>query len=78
MSAEFIYECEWPGAVLGMSVYFELGAPRKVAVQQGTACGARGGRRGQLAVLGQMPGSWICFTELSRVQSGIIKFISRA
>ena len=37
----------------GMSVYFELRAPQEVAVQQSTACGARSGRRGQLAALGQ-------------------------
>ena len=38
---------------IGMSVYFELRAPREVAVQQSTACGALSGRRGQLAALGQ-------------------------
>ena len=53
MSAEFIYECEWPGAIIEMSVYFELRAPREVAVQQNTACGAHSGIRGQLAALGQ-------------------------
>ena len=66
MSADFIIECEWPNAILGMCVYFELRAPREVAVQQGTACGVRSGRRGRLAALGQLPGSWIWFTELSR------------
>ena len=54
MSAEFIYECEWPGAIIEMSVYFELRAPREVAVQQNTACGVRSGRRGQLAALGHL------------------------
>ena len=73
MSTDLYIECEWPGAILGMSVDFELRAPREVAVQQGFACGVRSGR---LAVLGQLPGSWIWFTELSRVHSGIIKIIS--
>ena len=37
----------------GMSVYFELRALQEAAVQQSTACGARNGRRGQLAAFGQ-------------------------
>ena len=56
MVADCISECERPGAILSMCVYFELRAPREVAVQQGTACGARSGRCGQLAALGQL--SW--------------------
>ena len=51
MSAKFIYECEWPGVILGWCVDFELRAPQEVAVQQSTARGARGGRRGQLVAL---------------------------
>ena len=38
---------------IGMSVDFELRAPREVATQRSTACGVRSGRRGQLAALGQ-------------------------
>ena len=48
---------------IGMNVYFELRAPREVAVQQSTACGARSGRRGQLAALGQLPGSSVWIVE---------------
>ena len=59
MSAELIYECEWPGAIIGMGVDFELRAPREVAVQRSTACGARSGRRGQLAALGQLARNFI-------------------
>ena len=43
---------------IGMSVHFELRAPREVSVQQSTACGARSGRRRQLAALGQFARQW--------------------
>ena len=41
--AQYKYECG-----------FWTARPRKVAVQQGTACGTRSGRCGQLAALGQL------------------------
>ena len=61
-----------------MSVDFELRAPREVAVQQSTACGARSSRRGQLAALGQLPGSWnLDVIERALSAKDISKFTSR-
>ena len=66
MVAEIINESEWSGALLCECVYFELHAPQEIAVQQGTASGACSGRRGRLAALGQLPGSWIWSSERAK------------
>ena len=58
-----------------MNVDFELRAPREVAVQQSTACGARSGRRGQLAALGQFARQFI---EDRRASNSEQRIINRA